>query len=239
MAVYTLTLVNVRDRVEYKLRDDRAPTQVDYWINDVIQMMTAEIWFTSLYVEGVVITGDGSAQAFDLPEDFAAMSWMYSQVIDQPLDEMTPRELIEETDVFDANAQSPRAYAMLGRSGTAGANGIEVFQVKFDSVPASAEEIDYAYYRLHPLLSSDSDPIYLPTQLLSTVVDGVLMEADSWNDSDQFQMHRDRFLDKMNQMKRNQNRLPNKRRTMGVSSRSFRGRPGRPSFPSGYPSVEF
>ncbi len=238
--VYTTSFLNIRDRCEFKLRDDRSTTQVDNWINDVIQAMTGEIYFDEMYKEGsaVKITGDGSAQIFDLPEDFQEFVWVRSDLQDRPLDEASPREIIEDWRATTTiPVQTPQAYAKLGRTGAAGVNLVPLIQVKFDTIPASAEIMYYAYYALHPRLTSDSNPILLPQTLLSTIVDGVLMESDSWNDSDQFAMHRDRFLDKMNQLKRNQNRRPNRRRGMGRSPRGDRGRPARVQFPSNYPDV--
>lgn len=240
MATYTLTLSEVRDRCEYKLRDDRASTQVDNWINDVVQYMTAEIFFMEMYKEdtsSVKFTGDGSKQIFDCPEDFAAFVWVYSDVQDRPLDEVSPREMIEDWTVFDTNTQTPQAYAPLGRTGAAGANTVPLYQVKFDSIVPTGEDVLYGYYRLHDKLTADGDVILLPQNMLKTIVDGVLMESDSWNDSDQFSMHRDRFLDMMNQLKKNQNRMPNRRRGLGRSPRNMQGRPGRVSFPSNYPDV--
>ncbi len=235
MTVYTLTLASVRTRVEHKLRDNQSSDRVDEWINDVVQAMTAEVFFDELYAEGT-ITGDGLAQEFDLTEDHGAFSWVYSTTRDQPLEEVSPRELMEDfPSSFDGNVQTPMVYCPLGRTGTAGVNNVPLLVVKFDSIVPSAEVVDYGYYSLHADLTSDTDVILLPQNLLATIVDGVLMEADSWSDSDQFAVHRDRFIDKMNQLKRNQNRRPNKRRGIGRSSRS--GRPGRPSFPSGYPDV--
>jgi len=235
VATYTLTLSDVRDRLEHKLRTDQEPDEVDGWINDVVQAMTAEIFFDEMYKEGVSFTGDGSTQIFDCPEDWAAFSWMYSETSNEPLEEFSPRELVEDAPyVFDSNVQTPRAYAPLGRTGAAGVNTVPLAQVKFDSVIPSADTVSYAYYRLHDELVNDADYILLPQNLLKTIVDGVLMESDSWNDSDQFAIHRDRFIDTMNQLKRNQNRRPNKRRTMGRSSGG--GRPGRPGLPSNYPN---
>lgn len=241
MAVYTYTLADVRTRAEFKLRDNQSSTQVDAWTNDVIQAMTAEVFFDELYREDestYLITGDGINHIFDLPEDFAAFSWVSSDLQNQPLEETTPRGMIEDwRSNFDRPVTTPQAYTLLGRSGTAGANNVPVFVVKFDSIPATSEIIYFAYYALHPLLALDADPILLPQNLLSTIVDGVLMESDSWNDSDQFALHRDRFMDKMNQLKRNQNRRPNLRRGMGRSPRSGNMRPGRVQFPPDYPDV--
>ena len=222
MATYTYTLANVRSRAEFKLRDDRSSTQVDNWINDTIQNMTAEIFFDEMYVEdsaSVLVTGDGSAHIFDLPEDFQDFVWMYSDLQKITMKEASPRQMIEDRrSPFDLMTATPEMYTRIGRTGAAGVNGVPLWQVKFDTIIPNGEKVYYGYYAMHQILTADSDYILLPQNLLSTIVDGVLMESDSWNDSDQFAMHRDRFMDKMNQLKRNQNRRPNRRRTMGLSN---------------------
>lgn len=234
MAVYTLTLADVRTRVEHKIRDDRSSDRVDDWINDVIQIMTSEVYFDELQSDGTdTITGDGVKQIFDLPEDFHAFIWMYDQDNNRLIEEVTPRQLVEEWSPFDVPVQAPVVYAPLGRTGAAGVNLVPLFQVKFDSVVTSALSLNYAYYKLHPKLENDTDIILLPVTLLNTIVDGVLLESDSWSDSDQFGMHRDRFLDKMNQLKKNQNRKPNLRRVFGP--RVSGAKPAPPIFPPNYP----
>lgn len=237
MAVYTLTLGAIRTRAQYKLRDTKNSARVDDWINDVIQHMTSEIFFDEMYAEGssFKFTGDNVKQIFDCPEDFHAFSWLYSDVRKRHIEEVSPRELIEEWDPFDVETTSPQVYAPLGRTGAAGVNAVAKFQVKFDSIIPTAENIFFGYYRLHAALAVDADVVLLPQTLLSTIVDGVLMEADSWNDSDQFVMHRDRFSERMKQLKRNQNRRPNRRRVMGRGSTDTR--PGRVQFPSNYPDL--
>lgn len=239
MAVYTLTREKIRDRVEHKIRTTKISTRVNEWINDVIQNITSEVFFVELLSGGDLggsdkITGDGSAQTFDLPEDFAAHYGWYSKIINQPLEEITSRQHWEDHIIFDTPVQTPRAYIPLGRTGAAGSNGVPLFQVRFESIPPSGEDIFYQYYRLHPELDSDTIPVLLPQNMLNVIVDGVLIEADSWNDSDQFGMHANRYEDKIKQLKKNQNRSPNLRRTMGRSS-GLRGRPGRVQFPSNYP----
>jgi hypothetical protein len=240
MATYGYTLQDVRKRAEFKLRDDRSSTMVNNWVNDVVQNITSEVFFDELYHEdysSLYITGDGTNHLFDLQEDFAEFAWVYNYTRKHTLDEASPRELMEDfPNMLDLNVQSPMGYAKAGRMGSTGTNNVPLFQIKFDSIPTSGERVYYAYFRLHEKLVNDTDVIILPQNLLSTIVDGVLLEADSWNDSDQFAVHRDRFLDKMNQLKRNQNRRPNRRRTMGKSS-GMGGRPPRPTFPSNYPDV--
>lgn len=232
MAIVILTRVEILSRVRLKLRDNQIESSDIYaWMDDVLQKLTGEVLFDELRSVETTLTGTGLVDLFDLPVDFHKMSWMRDPVTGQYLDEVHSREMVEEYSSPSTSVSPPCAYAILGRTGTV-TNLLPAFQIKFDNIPASAYVLKYEYYRLHPKLDTDSVPIQLPVTLASMIVDGVLIEADSWNDSDQFMMHRDRFESSLKSLKRNYHRSPNRVRRIGGASRS--GRPGHPTLPWNY-----
>lgn len=237
MTAYSMTLAGARTRCEYKIGNTgEASDRVDEWINDVIQVITSEVFFKELQTDGSdVITGDGSAQVFDLPEDFVDFVWVWDTNVNDYVEEVSFRALVEDELTVSTPTRRPYVYALMGRTGAAGgSSNVPVVQVKFDSILAAGYEVNYSYYRQHPLLVNDDDVILLPQNLMPVIVDGVLLEADQWSDGDRFAKHRDRYENRLEQLKKNQNRRPNLRRRMGSRGSS---RPRRVMLPWNYPDI--
>jgi hypothetical protein len=244
-AAYGLNLGTVRSRVQRKVGDSEVPpAEIDGWINDVVQTITAEFPLPELASHGDdVLTGDGLAQTFELPDDFQhPLSFWIPELGYRVIDEVTQQELVEGYLTNPITVRDPDVYVIMGRKTGAASAEIEsttmqVLNVKFDSIPVLSSEIYYAYYRYHYLLQNDTDPIYLPQSWQSLLVDGVLLESDAYRDHEDYERHERKWYRKLRRAYKNRFRRSNRPIILGGGVQSTR--PARPRLPANFPRSPF
>lgn len=239
-SLHHLTLKDLRDRVQRKIKTTEISLDVDGWINDVISLLIAEVLPESLISDGTdTIVGDGSSRIFDLPEDYHAMLVVSDQNRNYVYDGVSPQEMVEVWEIHPIPTRDANVYTIVGRKGDVAAlepsGEVADSRIKFDSILPATSVYEFTYYKLHHKLVNDTDPVFLPPEFHPVIVDGVMLEADQFRDHDDYERHERKFWQRVGRLRSNQNRYPARRVTMGGST--VRNRPARPVLPSNYPRV--
>jgi len=237
-SLHHLTLSDLRSRVVRKIRNDQIDDDVDGWINDVVQWLTAEFPQESLLSDGEdLLTGTGATRFFDLPDDFQHMLVVYDETDNSPLDGVSPQAMIEEWETYPLVTEDPQCYTIVGRKNAVGSTNptgiVQPKRIKFDTIVPSAKVLRYTYYKLHHKLVNDDDPVFLDPEIQAMIVDGVLLEADQFSNHEDYERHERKFMRRMDRALTRRARQPSRRVQVGGGYR--RGKPYPPRLPSNYP----
>jgi hypothetical protein len=222
------------------LRNDQIPDDLDDLINDALYALTADFPAESLISDGTdSITGTGSTQIFSLPIDFQHMLVVHDQARNFTIDYADPQAMVETWEIFPVPTRSAQVHTIVGRKGSVGAvetsGAVSPLRIKFDSIVPLNEVYVFTYYKLHHKLVADTDPVLLPPETQSLLVDMVMLDGGLLQSTEDYERYERKYLFALDRGRKHRTRNPARRTVMGSDPGG--GKPAPPRLPSQYPRV--